>query len=299
MQTFDTSTIRCSQLHWLKPDPSAPIDNLTTDQLIAAHEAMLAEVTARHRSNLFYPLQIPDLIGVKDRYYLDHTGLQKHRSIGDLMRYAALNQGADDLASYDGFVPCQTFTYSTKRPELRRSDRPSAVDIVTSSFMHWRCTCTLSNHLPIRTSSMHSPTAARRYLRARVVEPVTRLLFYTNNKLTPGRRLPCALPRARTQFDIAPFSVGTDPNMTLKTRRGTGYYKVPSLKGVWYRSMFGHSGWCASLEDWFDPKRLEDDHQPTGFKPFGAQSYAVKGHPFGLDLSEEDRRALIAFLKTL
>src|SRR5215475_3163487 len=30
-------------------------------------------------------------------------------------------------------------------------------------------------------------------------------------------------------------------------RRGTGYYKVPSLKGVWYRSMFGHSGWvCRS-----------------------------------------------------
>jgi hypothetical protein len=40
---------------------------------------------------------------------------------------------------------------------------------------------------------------------------------------------------------------------------------APSLKGVWYRSMFGHSGWCASLEDWFDPKRLEDDYVPTGF----------------------------------
>ena len=103
----------------------------------------------------------------------------------------------------------------------------------------------------------------------------------------------------RKQFDNAPFSVGTDPNMTLKTRRGTGYYKVPSLKGVWYRSMFGPSGSCASLEDWFDPKRLEDDYEPTGFKPYGAKSYSVKGHPFGLDLSEEDRRALIAFLKTL
>jgi hypothetical protein len=74
------------------PNPSVPIDNMTTDQLIAA-EAMPAEITARHRSSLFYPLQIPDLIGVKDRRYLDHTGLQKHRSIADLMRYAALNQG--------------------------------------------------------------------------------------------------------------------------------------------------------------------------------------------------------------
>ena len=81
--------------------------------------------------------------------------------------------------------------------------------------------------------------------------------------------------------------------------RGTGYYKVPSLRGVWYRSMFGHSGWCATLEDWFDPSRVRDDYVPTGFKPYGMKAYAVKGHPFGLKLSEDDRKALIAFLKTL
>jgi len=55
----------------------------------------------------------------------------------------------------------------------------------------------------------------------------------------------------------------------------------------------------ASLEDWFDPKRTEDGYEPTGFKPYGTKSFPVKGHPFGLDLSEEDRRALIAFLNTL
>jgi hypothetical protein len=87
--------------------------------------------------------------------------------------------------------------------------------------------------------------------------------------------------------------------LTLKTRRGTGYYKVPSLKGVWYRSMFGHSGWCATLDDWFDPRRTRDDYVPTGFKPYGVKTYAVKGHPFGLELSAEDKRALIAFLRTL
>ena len=71
----------------------------------------------------------------------------------------------------------------------------------------------------------------------------------------------------------------------MKTRRGTGYYKVPSLKGVWYRSMFGHSGWCATLEDCLDPHRTRADYRPTGFKPFGAETYAVEGHLFGLDLS--------------
>src|ERR1051326_3595323 len=30
---------------------------------------------------------------------------QQHRSIGDLMRYAALNQSVDFVASYGGFIP--------------------------------------------------------------------------------------------------------------------------------------------------------------------------------------------------
>ena len=121
--------------------------------------------------------------------------------------------------------------------------------------------------------------------------------LYTNNKLTPAEGF-TSPPGAAAKYDILPISVGTDPNLTLKTRRGTGYYKVPSLKGVWYRGMFGHSGWCATLEDWFDPKRLEDKYQPTGFKPYGTKGFPVRGHPFGLDLSEEDRQALIAFLRT-
>lgn len=122
--------------------------------------------------------------------------------------------------------------------------------------------------------------------------------LYTNNKLTPAEGFKVPEDHLKA-YDILPTSVGTDSNLTLKTRRGTGYYKVPSLKGVWYRSMFGHSGWCATLEGWFDPRRTRDDYVPTGFKPYGEKTYAVKGHPFGLTLSEEDRKALIAFLKTL
>ena len=93
--------------------------------------------------------------------------------------------------------------------------------------------------------------------------------------------------------------MGTDPGLALKTRRGTGYYKVPSLKGLWYRGMFPHDGSCATLEDWFDPRRLNDDYVPTGFKGFGIKTRAVKGHIFGLGLSADDKRALVAFLKTL
>jgi hypothetical protein len=116
--------------------------------------------------------------------------------------------------------------------------------------------------------------------------------------LTPARGF--TLPEGhRAKYDILPESVGTDPDLALKTRGGTGYYKVPSLKGVWYRSMFGHSDWCATLEGWFDPDRVDEDYVPSGFKPYDAKTYSVKGHPFGLDLSAEEKADLIAFLKTL
>jgi hypothetical protein len=235
---------------------------------------------------------VPDLIGVKERHYLDRTGLQQQRSIVDLMRYAALNQGVDNLASFGGFVPADLPNFATvPKPEtqLRYSDEqlyalaryvyslkpppnPNRFDALAirgqEVFKHEGC------------PGCHTPP------------------LYTNNKLTlaPGFHVPAG---AEKKFDILPISVGTDPALTMATRRGTGYYKVPSLKGVWYRGMFGHSGWCATLEDWLDPNRLRDDYVPTGFRPYGRQTYAVKGHPFGLNISADDKTALIAFLKTL
>ena len=122
--------------------------------------------------------------------------------------------------------------------------------------------------------------------------------LYTNNKLTPavGFKIP---PAHLKRYDITPVSVGTDPRLAMTTRRGTGYYKVPSLKGVWYRGPFEHNGSVATLEDWFDPARLREDYVPTGWKGYGVKTRAVKGHEFGLKLSPDDKKALITFLKTL
>ena len=122
--------------------------------------------------------------------------------------------------------------------------------------------------------------------------------FYTNNRLTPalGFRVP---EEHRRRYDILPFVVGTDPEATMDTRRGTGYYKVPSLLNIWYRTPLGHSGWVSSLEEWFDPGRLSDNYVATGFAPLDGRHAAVKGHEFGLGLSREDKAALIGFLKTL
>ncbi|MBA3570213.1 MAG: hypothetical protein H0W28_12965 [Pyrinomonadaceae bacterium] len=93
--------------------------------------------------------------------------------------------------------------------------------------------------------------------------------------------------------------MSTDPRYALQTRKGTGYYKVPSLKGVWYRGPFEHNGSVATLEDWFDPARLGDDYVPTGYAGPDGRNRSVKGHAFGLKLSAEDKRALLAFLRTL
>lgn len=281
---------------WLQPDPLNRAANMSDDQLHSLWKAEPAGVMARHRSSPFDPVQVPDLIGVKDRHYLDRTGLQQQRSIVDLMRYAALNQGADGLSSFNGFIPAdipdfktlpdpadpvkvggrysdeQLYALALYVYSLKPPPNPNEFDAAAvrgqKVFGHEGC------------SSCHAPP------------------LYTNNKLTPAEGF--TVPKDHlTKYDILPISVGTDAGLTLNTNRGTGYYKVPSLKGVWYRSMFGHSGWCATLEDWFDPNRVNDDYVPTGFKPYGAKTYAVKGHPFGLDLTAKERSDLIAFLKTL
>ena len=122
--------------------------------------------------------------------------------------------------------------------------------------------------------------------------------LYTSNKLTlaqgftPPRDKPASL-------DVLPVSVETDAGLALATRKGTGYYKVPSLKGVWYRGHYLHDGSAASLEEMFDPSRLMDTHVPGGWRPSSSKTYAIKGHEFGLKLPPMEREQLIAFLRTL
>jgi len=282
---------------WLKPDPQARLLKMSVEEIASAHAAIPAGVLARHRSSPFYPVQVPDVIGVRDRHYLDRTGLQQHRTLVDLMRYAALNQGGDDLASYDGFIPADFPNFKT------------LADPATAGFVaHGRYSDEQLYALALYVYSLQPPpnpngfdavaTRGQEIFNREGCAQCHTPPLYTNNKLTLAEGF-APPPRAVKTYDIMPVSVGTDPNLALKTRRGTGYYKVPSLTGVWYRGMFGHSGWCATLEDWFDPRRVRDDYVPSGFMPYGARTYAVKGHPFGLDLSAENKKALIAFLKTL
>jgi CxxC motif-containing protein (DUF1111 family) len=122
--------------------------------------------------------------------------------------------------------------------------------------------------------------------------------LYTNNKLTPGGSF-TVTEAHRKALDILDVRVGTDARSATVSLRGRGFYKVPSLRGVWYRGPFEHNGSVATLEDWFDSRRLRNDYVPSGFKGHGVKQRAIKGHEFGLMLSAEDKRALIAFLRSL
>jgi hypothetical protein len=89
-------------------------------------------------------------------------------------------------------------------------------------------------------------------------------------------------------------AVGTDPASALSPARGTGAYRVPTLRGVWAFAPYFHDGSVATLEDLLDPRRLESDW--TG-RPHGTG--AAPGHPFGLTLDAPDKAVLLAFLRSL
>ena len=276
---------------WVKPDPLDEIQKLSLEKLAEMHTAIPPGVIARHGTNPLFPPQVPDLIGIKDRKYLDHTGLQRHRSIADMMRYAALNQGADNLASYGGFIPAAKDFRTLPDPSklLRNSDE----QLYALALYIYSLKPPPNPNKFDRLTSRGQKIFEREGCAACHTPPL-----YTSNALVPadGFDVP---EEHRQKYDILRASVGTDPRLATRTRRGTGYYKVPSLKGVWYRGPFEHNGSVATLEDWFDPRRLRADYVPTGFKGAGVNARAIKGHPFGLDLTRADRQALIAFLRTL
>ena len=276
---------------WVKPDPLREIQEMPREKLAEMHAAIPPGVVARHGTNPQFPPQVPDLIGIKDRKYLDHTGLQLHRSIADMMRYAALNQGVDNLASYGGFIP-GTRDFRTL-PDPAKLLRNSDEQLYALSLYIYSLKPPPNPNKPERSVARGRKVFEREGCAGCHTPPL-----YTNNALVAveGFEVP---GEHRKLYDILWSSVGTDSRLALQTRRGTGYYKVPSLKGVWYRGPFEHNGSVATLEDWFDPLRLTDDYVPTGFKGAGVTTRAVKGHRFGLGLSEPDRQALISFLKSL
>lgn len=270
---------------WVPNDIHEAIRSMPPAELDRLLALNVPGTETRFNGSPYFATKVPDLIHAGERKYIDATATHRLRNPEDIARYAALITCCDagdfgphhmlagkrhtiqDPFSDDLLYALAQYIVSLqppKNPNLRdtRADRGRNV------FEREGC------------AGCHTPP------------------LYTSNKLTlaQGYRPPKDHPFTA---DILPISVGADSNLALKTRKGTGLYKIPSLKGVWYRGLYGHDGSVASLEDWFNPARLRDDYVPTGFKGYRVEHRAVPGHEFGLKLGAGDKAALIAFLKTL
>jgi hypothetical protein len=196
-----------------------------------------------------------------------------------------------EITSYNGYVPNNdpgVKTLPEAKTQLRDSDRALYALAVY-----------LYSLTPPENPNKSSPLSAKgqKVLTREGCSKCHTPPLYTN--ACPRQSRDFRLRTRQWQTTASCPYVGTDPYNALNTRRGTDLYKVPSLKGVWYRGPFGHNGEVATLEDWFDVRRLDDDYVRSGYRGYNLKSTAVLGHEYGLDISHEDKTALIAFLKTL
>jgi len=272
---------------WIKGDIHERLKSMSPQEVQALADSDAPSTFARFNGSPYFTTKMPSLIGVRFSRYLDHTGTHRNRGPEDIARYAVLVLLADD-----GSIGDYTFLTEYQRTlKVRLSDDAL---YALGMFITYGLQEPDNPNKPDERSKRGEAAFTRTGCIACHTPP-----SYTNGMLIPvdGYIPP---EGAATQLQILRgIRIGTDPGLALRTRKGTGYYKVPSLRGVWHRQLLEHSGSIGSLEEWFDRKRLRDDYVPTGWKGPGVTHRAVPGHEFGLDLSPEDKAALIAFLRTL
>ena len=91
----------------------------------------------------------------------------------------------------------------------------------------------------------------------------------------------CHIGEAASGPPISIAAIGTDPSVGMSPDRGTGHYRVPSLRAVGDRRRMFASGAIEDLDALLAPDR------------------AVPGHRFGLTLEAKDRAALLEYLRGL
>ena len=271
--------------------PWAPDDRIESRRNAAAGDLQgLAAgdpgVFNRPHGSPYFATKIPDLQVLRYSRYLDATGTHRLREPEDAARYAAFITGADPM----DFGPHRILTDTQRRVRFRYAD-----EVLYAIGMY------LMSLEPPKNPNVMPPDLLARGGQVFRREGCVNCHVppdYTSGKLTlaQGWEPP---PNHPNREDIVRVSVGTDPGLALKTRKGTGLYKVPSLRGVWYRPRLLHDASVASLEEMFDQARLNSDYQPKGWNPPGATRRAVPGHTFGLSLNVEDKNALLAFLRSL
>jgi hypothetical protein len=124
MRILDPPGIRSYRAYgvpWIKDDIHERVKDMTPEEIQLQRgpaTAVSNGIFARWNGSFYYPSKIPDLIGVKNRKYLDATGTHLNRGIGDLMRYTALVSFAES----SDFGQYHMLTSEQKKIEARLPD---------------------------------------------------------------------------------------------------------------------------------------------------------------------------------
>jgi mono/diheme cytochrome c family protein len=171
-------------------------------------------VLGRNRSSPLFPPAVPDLHGIRDRRYLDKSGLNQHRSMVDLMRYAAMAEGIEFLSSFDGFIPLGGEKFD-QLPQPEKQERFSEAQLYALAM--W-----LSSLEPPPNPNprdAQSVAAGKKIFEREWCGTCHTPPLYTNNKLTPAKGF--TVPgEHRSRYDILPM-------ITTQRPRGDGHSPKP------------------------------------------------------------------------
>lgn len=284
-ESFGATVRRLFETPW-DPDPRLQALAALSRQEAAASFGNRQGVIPRPNGHPWHGARVPDLHVLRYSRYIDATGTHRLRGPEDVARYAALITGADPM----DFGSHRMLSDEQRRMKTRFADEVLyAIGVYLLSLEPAR-----NPNLPPADLVKRGEQVFRREKCGACHPPPN----YTTGELTPA--LGYTVPLDHPNFsDVRDRSVGTDPGLALRTRKGTGFYKIPSLRGVWSRPRLLHDASILTLEELFDPARLEPDYERKGWSPPGMTTGAVPGLEFLTTLSAEDKRALIAFLRTL
>jgi hypothetical protein len=269
------------------PDPRLePLFHLTNETRAAALVASPHGVIARPNGSPFYGTRIPDLQILRYSRYIDATGTHRLRGPEDVARYAALISDADPMT----FGPHRMLTDAQRKLKYRYAD-----EVLYAIGVYLLSLEPPKNPNPPPANLVTRGEQVFRRENCHSCHPAPN---YTTGELTPAAGFDA--PSNHPNFsDIRNRSVGTDAGLALRTRKGTGFYKIPSLRGLWYRPRLFHDASILTLEELFDPARLNPEYERKGWSPPGITKGPVPGLEFLTKLNAEDKTALIAFLRSL
>src|SRR3954469_6384078 len=196
---------------WIQDDIHKGLQSMSEADSNALIFSAVPGTFARFNGSPYFITKVPDLIGIGGRKYIDHTATHRLRGPDDVMRYMGLVSCCDSA----DFGPHQMLTAKQRTIAYNNPD-----DIAYALVQYLYSLAPPPNP---NLGDARIGAGSQVFERERCA-PCHTPPLYTNNKLTPaiGYTPPKDHPLAA---DIMMTSVGTDPGLAMKTRKGTGLYK--------------------------------------------------------------------------